>query len=277
MPTLRILHLEDDPADAALVAALLADEGLACAITRTATREQFVAALDGEYDLVLADFAIPGFDGISAQRLALERHPDVPFVFVSGTMGEEVAIERLKAGATDYVLKQRLQRLPSAVRRALDEARDRRERHRAENEVRLLNAELEQRVVDRTAQLAAVNQDLHAREVELQDAKAFLEQLIASSPSMIFRFEPDGLKATYVSPNVGWLLGYTATAAGARTAGTAGSSTCCASSTTPTRARPAYWATRSTSRSARPPRRRRASRNSSPNARTAPRACSCRG
>src|SRR5258708_15978801 len=209
MSTLRILHLEDDPADAALVAALLADEGLSCTIVRAATREQFVGALDGEYDLILADFAIPGFDGISAQRLALERHPDVPFVFVSGTMGEEVATERLKAGATDYVLKQRLQRLPSAVRRALDEARDRRERHRAENEVRRLNAELEQRVVDRTAQLATVNRDLHAREAELQDAKAFLEQLIASSPSMIFRFDPGSLKATYVSPNVGWLLGYT--------------------------------------------------------------------
>jgi PAS domain S-box-containing protein len=207
--SLRILHLEDDPADAALVAALLADEGLACTIVRAATREQFVAALDGEYDVILADFAIPGFDGISAQRLALERHPDVPFVFVSGTMGEEVAIERLKAGATDYVLKQRLQRLPSAVLRALDEAHDRRERRRAEDEVRHLNAELEQRVVERTAQLATANRDLHAREGELQEAKAFLEQLIASSPSMIFRFEPETLNATYVSPNVGWLLGFT--------------------------------------------------------------------
>src|SRR5258708_3478300 len=143
MSTLRILHLEDDPADAALVAALLADEGLSCTIVRAATREQFVGALDGEYDLILADFAIPGFDGISAQRLALERHPDVPFVFVSGTMGEEVATERLKAGATDYVLKQRLQRLPSAVRRALDEARDRRERHRAENEAPPLHPHVE--------------------------------------------------------------------------------------------------------------------------------------
>jgi PAS domain S-box-containing protein len=206
---LRILHLEDDPADAALVEATLAGEGVVCTIVRAATRAQFVAHLEGLYDIILADFAIPGFDGISAQRLSRERHPDVPFVFVSGTMGEEVAIERLKAGATDYVLKQRLQRLPSAVRRALDEARDRRERRRAESEVRQLNAELEQRVIDRTTQLADANRDLHAREVELQDAKAFLEQLIAASPSMIFRFEPDTLRATYVSPNVGWLLGYT--------------------------------------------------------------------
>jgi PAS domain S-box-containing protein len=207
--SLRILHLEDDPADAALVAALLADEGLQCTIVRASTREQFVNALEGHHDLILADFALPGFDGISAQRLALERRPDVPFMFVSGTMGEEVAIERLKEGATDYVLKQRLQRLPSAVRRALIEARNWRERRDAEEEVRLLNAELELRVIDRTAQLADANRHLQAREGELEDAKAFLEQLIASSPSMIFRFDPDTLRATYVSPNVGWLLGYT--------------------------------------------------------------------
>lgn len=208
--SLRILHLEDDPADAALVHALLADEELHCVITRASTRDQFVEALNGHYDLILADFALPGFDGISAQRLALARLPDVPFVFVSGTMGEEVAIERLKDGATDYVLKQRIQRLPSAVRRALVEARNRREHRRAEEEIHVLNAQLEQRVIDRTAQLADVNRDLQAREAELQDAKAFLEQLIASSPSMIFRLEPETLRATYVSPNVGWLLGYTA-------------------------------------------------------------------
>jgi PAS domain S-box-containing protein len=206
---LRILHLEDDPADAALVEGILAADGIACTIERAGTREQFLGALHKDYDIILADFAIPGFDGVSAQQIARVRQPDLPFVFVSGTMGEEVAIERLKAGATDYVLKQRLQRLSSAVRRALDEARDRRERRRAEDEVRRLNAELEQRVADRTAELAQANLELHERGSQLQEAKAFLEELIAASPSMVFRFDADTLRATYVSPNVGWLLGYT--------------------------------------------------------------------
>jgi len=120
--TLRILHLEDDPVDGALVEETLLGDGLACETIRVASRQQFVAALDGSYDLILSDYSLPGFDGSTAQQLARERRPDLPFVFVSGTIGEEVAIERLKEGATDYVLKQRLARLPSAVRRALEEA-----------------------------------------------------------------------------------------------------------------------------------------------------------
>jgi PAS domain S-box-containing protein len=205
---LRILHLEDDPADADLIAATLAADGLVCDYVRAASRAQFMAVLDGAYDLILSDFALPGFDGASAQTIARDRRPDLPFVFVSGTIGEEAAIDRLKDGATDYVLKQRLARLPSAVRRALKDARDRRERRHAEGEVRRLNEQLEQRVNARTAELARANAVLATREVELADAKSFLEQLLAASPSMIFRFQPDDLRITYVSPNIGWLLGY---------------------------------------------------------------------
>jgi PAS domain S-box-containing protein len=206
---LRILHLEDDSADAELIAATLAADGLVCDCVRAASRAQFMAAIDGVYDLILSDYSVPGFDGVAAQTIARERRPDLPFVFVSGTIGEEVAIDRLKEGATDYVLKQRLARLPSAVRRALDEARERRDRRQADAEVRRLNDQLERRVIERTAQLAEANAALAIREAELAEAQDFLEHLLAASPSMIFRFEPDDLRVTYVSPNIGWLLGYT--------------------------------------------------------------------
>ena len=183
---LRILHLEDDPADAELVAATLAYAGVQSVIVRVKTRAEFLEALNQDFDLVLSDHSLPGFDGVAAQVLAGERRPDLPFVFVSGTMGEEVAIERLNAGATDYVLKQRLERLPAAVRRALDETRNRRDRERAEAEVRRLNAELEARVIERTHQLASANEALARHEAELSKTTAFLDSIVENLPAMVF-------------------------------------------------------------------------------------------
>ena len=130
---LRILHLEDDPLDAELVHATLADGGIECEVARVQTRTDFAAALkSGDFDLVLADYSLPSFDGLSALELIQEVCPEVPFVLVSGALGEEKAIEVLKSGATDYVLKQRLERLVPAVRRAVREAEQRSERKRAE-------------------------------------------------------------------------------------------------------------------------------------------------
>ncbi len=130
---LRILNLEDDPRDTELVHATLIEGGVACEILRVHSRADFVAALEsGDVDLVLADYSLPSFDGLSALKVAQEIRPEVPFVLVSGTLGEERAIEALKSGATDYVLKQRLGRLVPAVRRAVQEAEERTERKRAE-------------------------------------------------------------------------------------------------------------------------------------------------
>jgi two-component system, cell cycle sensor histidine kinase and response regulator CckA len=130
---IHILYLEDDPMDAELVQARLEEAGLACRVTRIQTRDEFEQALGQDtLDIILADYRLPMYDGLSALQRVLERRPDVPLIFVSGTMGEEAAIESLTRGATDYVLKQNLSRLPSAVQRALQEAQSRRERKLAE-------------------------------------------------------------------------------------------------------------------------------------------------
>ena len=122
---LRILHLEDDPLDRELVEATLAEAGVSCTIRHVDTREAFVRAIEEEIDIILADYSLPAFDGLTALEIAKQKRPEIPFIFVSGTMGEDPAIETLKSGATDYVLKQKLTRLVPALRRAVVEAENR--------------------------------------------------------------------------------------------------------------------------------------------------------
>ncbi|HYG54580.1 MAG TPA: response regulator [Burkholderiales bacterium] len=125
MTRLRVLLLEDQPADAELTLAALGDGGFACEPTVAATRPEFEAAFrQGAYDLVVADYRLPAYSGLEALRYVRERDALVPFVLVSGALGEERAVEALRAGATDYVLKDSLARLPTAVGRALEERRD---------------------------------------------------------------------------------------------------------------------------------------------------------
>jgi PAS domain S-box-containing protein len=117
---LRFLNLEDNRNDAELNEAALAAEGIDCETVCVETREDFLAAIQQTgFDIILADYSLPAFDGLAALELAREWCPEVPFIFVSGTLGEEIAIEALKNGATDYVLKDRLSQLAPAVRRAL--------------------------------------------------------------------------------------------------------------------------------------------------------------
>jgi PAS domain S-box-containing protein len=140
---LRVLHLEDDAQDAALVHETLAADGIACEVARVDTLPDFVAALEnGGCNLILADYTLPAFDGISALKIAQARWAHTPFIFVSGTLDEEVAIEALKIGAKDYVFKTRLSRLVPSVRRALREAEERAELIRAEAALRRSEAYL---------------------------------------------------------------------------------------------------------------------------------------
>ena len=142
---LRILHLEDSQTDADLIVSTLAEEGIACEARRIDTKADFVAALEqGRFDLIIADYSLPSFDGIAALALAREKCPDVPFIFVSATLGEELAIETLQRGATDYILKQRLSRLVPSVHRALRELEQRIERKRAEEALRQSEEQLRQ-------------------------------------------------------------------------------------------------------------------------------------
>lgn len=134
---LRILHLEDSAADAELVRGLLEDEGISCLVTCVKTKPDYQTELErGAFDLILSDYSLPRFDGLTALAMARERHPDKPVIVVSGTMGEEAAVESLKRGATDYVLKHQLARLPSAVKRAITEAKEFALRREAEEKIR---------------------------------------------------------------------------------------------------------------------------------------------
>jgi len=120
---LQLVMVEDSAADAELVARQLAKAGLVVDIRRVQTEEEFVSALQNRKpDLILSDFSLPQFDGLRAFDLALVHAPETPFIYVSGTIGEERAIEALQRGATDYVLKGNLARLANAVERALREA-----------------------------------------------------------------------------------------------------------------------------------------------------------
>ena len=140
---LRVLHLEDDVRDAKLVHAALVAEGIPIELTRVETELDFVSALNrGGCDLILADYTLPSFDGLSALRIAQRQLPDVPFIFVSGTLGEEVAIEALKTGATDFVLKTRLRQARACGQAGIRELREKARRMDAEEALRRSEKEL---------------------------------------------------------------------------------------------------------------------------------------
>ena len=139
---MQLLHLEDSTTDAELIALLIRREWPACEIRHVATQPEYQEALEqGGFDLILSDYSLPGFDGLSALAMARAHFPETPFLFLSGTIGEERAVEALKRGATDYIIKDRPTRLVPAIRQAfalLIEA-DRRRRTEAalrENEER---------------------------------------------------------------------------------------------------------------------------------------------
>ncbi|MDB6166788.1 MAG: hypothetical protein JWQ83_1928, partial [Lacunisphaera sp.] len=182
---LRVLMVEDNPADADLALLALRDAGFEPTWERVDTEAAYLARLDGKLDLVLSDFAMPQFNGIRALELLQQSGLDVPFILVSGTIGEDIAVEAIRKGATDYLLKDRLARLGPAVTHALAETKLRGERRQAEESLRI--------------------------------AQGQLGQLLEHSPAVLYWLKLSGDKIIphLISENITLLLGFTAAEAAA--------------------------------------------------------------
>jgi PAS domain S-box-containing protein len=192
---LQILNLEDRVIDAELVLHELKHEGISCSVRRVWTEAEFASELKNPaLGLILADYSLPNYDGLSALKLARRERPEVPFIFVTANLGEETAIDALHEGATDYVFKHRLNRLGPAVRRTLREARDRRqlaqaEKQLAENERRY--RELFSRIRSGVAVLEAqgdgedfIFKDFNAAAEQIEGVRR--ESLLGSSVARVF-------------------------------------------------------------------------------------------
>jgi two-component system cell cycle sensor histidine kinase/response regulator CckA len=155
---MKILHLEDNANDAELVRALVTTEWPQCAVTCVATRAAFLGELHlGRYDIILSDFALTSLNGLEALKMAKAHSPHTPFIFLSGTIGEDRAIEAVRLGAEDYILKDRMKRLTTAIARALRESDERGRRRQAEQRIRELADSLNQ------AREAVIVTDLDSR------------------------------------------------------------------------------------------------------------------
>ena len=182
--TLRILILEDVAADADLMEDELKESGLDFVAVRTSSKNGFTNQLqEFQPDLILADYSLPGFSGKTALNIALDQCPDVPFIFVSGALGEELAVELLKKGATDYVLKNNLLRLAPSVARALKEAMECRERKKAEEDLKQSERELQ--IKSKTLEEANIALKVLLQQRE-EDKSVLEENVLSNVRKLIF-------------------------------------------------------------------------------------------
>lgn len=188
---LHILILEDVTTDAELIKDELREAGTVFTPNCVKDNVSYLKALD-EFspDIILSDYSLPSFDGLSALKLAVKMCPDVPFIFVSGALGEETAIELLKQGATDYVLKSRLSRLGPAVSRALQEVKERNERKMAVEALELKSRGLEEANT-------ALKVLLHHRE---EDKTTLEEQVLTNVRKLVLPYL-ENLKHLHLNEN----------------------------------------------------------------------------
>jgi DNA-binding NtrC family response regulator len=185
---LRVLMVEDSPNDALLLDRALARGGFELTCQRVDTAEAMIAALDWqEWDIILCDHAMPLFSAPEALNLIKLRGLDVPFIIVSGHIEEETAVAAMKAGAHDYIMKDRLARLVPAVERELREAEMRRVQRKCEAELRHAHDELEMRVEKRTADLKAAN---HKLESVLEERRRLENELLEIAENERRSFRP---------------------------------------------------------------------------------------
>ncbi len=196
---LKVLILEDSVYDAELIEYELRHEGLEFTSTIVETEETFIQGLnENPPDIILADHSLPSFNGISALEIVKKKNPEIPFFFVSGKIGEEFAVEMIKNGATDYIFKNNLSKLVPAIQRALEEAKERAERKKAEESLLKAHVELEKKVKERTKELEEANHDLKMEisrrkhlEEELQESEKKLKDIIHYSPVPQFVIDAD--------------------------------------------------------------------------------------
>lgn len=195
---LHILILEDVTTDAELIKDELREAGTVFTPNCVKDNVSYLKALD-EFspDIILSDYSLPSFDGLSALKLAVKMCPDVPFIFVSGALGEETAIELLKQGATDYVLKSRLSRLGPAVSRALQEVKERKERKMAEEELR----KREQALELKSRGLEEANTALKVLLQHREEDKATLEEQVLANVRKLVLPYLENLKHLHLNEN----------------------------------------------------------------------------
>ena len=206
---LKILILEDVQFDAELMEYEMQREGIDFISHRVETEEGFIEALDNfEPDVILVDHSLPQFDGVTALEIVKDKTPDTPFIFVSGKIGDEFAVDVLKMGATDYVFKNNMSKLVPAIKRALKELFELIERRKAEEELKTAYNDMEIRIQDRTRELSETNQRLLGEIAErkvveeaLRESENKNNSLLQAIPDLMIILNEEGSFIDYRSSN----------------------------------------------------------------------------